>query len=302
AVTKRITLGTGIVQISSRVPSMIAMTTQSLATVSNNRFVLGLGVSGPQVVEGLHGVAFAHPLGRLRECVEIIRKGLSGERLQYQGKNYLLPRPGGEGKPIKLSQPPLKDLKIYLATLGPKSLEMTGELADGWLGTSFMPEAADVFFEPIKRGLLKTGRSMSDIDIQVAGSFEIGDDVERMIEARKPAMAFTLGGMGSAKTNFYNDAFRRSGYADTAEEVQSLWVNGEKEQAAKAVPDDMIIKNHLIGTEKMVRERLRDYHDAGVTTLRISTGGRDWKERAQTLEQAIDIVKSESGNWSGEAQ
>ena len=127
-------------------------------------------------------------------------------------------------------------------------------------------------------------------------------DVEHMIEARKPAMAFTLGGMGSAKTNFYNDAFRRSGYADTAEEVQSLWVNGKKEQAAKAVPDDMIIKNHLIGTEEMVRERLRDYHDAGVTTLRISTGGRDWKERAQTLEQAIDIVKSETGSWSGEAQ
>ncbi len=297
AVTKRITLGTGIVQISSRVPSMIAMTSQSLATVSNDRFVLGLGVSGPQVVEGLHGAAFAHPLGRLRECVEVIRKGLSGERLQYEGKHYLLPRPGGEGKPIKLSQPPRRDMKIYLATLGPKSLEMTGELADGWLGTSFMPEAADVFFEPLKKGLAKSGRNLSDIDIQVGGSFEIGDDVERMIAARKPAMAFTLGGMGSATTNFYNDAFRRSGYADTAEEVQSLWVNGKKEQAAQAVPDDMIIKNHLIGTEDMIRERLRAYRDAGVTTLRVSTGGSDWKERTATLEQAIDIVRTESLSW-----
>ena len=301
ALTKRITLGTGIVQISSRVPSMIAMTTQSLATVSDDRFVLGLGVSGPQVVEGLHGATFAHPLGRLRECVEIVRKGLSGERLQYEGKHYLVPLPGGEGKAIKLSQPPRKDLKIYLATLGPKSLEMTGELADGWLGTSFMPEAANVFLEPIERGLLKSGRSMSDIDIQVGWSFEIGDDVERMIETRKPAMAFTLGGMGSAKTNFYNDAFRRSGYADTAEKVQSLWVDGKKEQAAKAVPDDMILKNHLIGTESMVRERLRDYHDAGVTTLRISTGGKNWRERTLTLEQAIDIVKSETGSWEGSA-
>ncbi len=297
AVTKNIKLGTGIVQISSRVPSMIAMTSQSMATISNDRFVLGLGVSGPQVVEGLHGASFAHPLGRLRECVEIIRKGLSGERLQYEGKHYLLPRPGGEGKPIKLSQPPRKDLPIYLATLGPKSLEMTGELADGWLGTSFIPEAADVFLDPIKRGLAKSGRSLADIDIQVGGSFEIGEDVERMIEARKPAMAFTLGGMGSAKTNFYNDAFSRSGYADVAEEVQSLWVGGKKDEAARRVPDEMILKNHLIGTEDMVKERLRAYRDAGVTTLRVSTGGRDWKERTATLEQAIDVVKSESTTW-----
>lgn len=297
AVTKNIKLGTGIVQISSRVPSMIAMTSQSMATISNDRFVLGLGVSGPQVVEGLHGASFAHPLGRLRECVEIIRKGLSGERLQYEGKHYLLPRPGGEGKPIKLSQPPRKDLPIYLATLGPKSLEMTGELADGWLGTSFIPEAADVFLDPIKRGLAKSGRTLADIDIQVGGSFEIGEDVERMIEARKPAMAFTLGGMGSAKTNFYNDAFSRSGYADVAEEVQSLWVGGKKDEAARRVPDEMILKNHLIGTEDMVKERLRAYRDSGVTTLRVSTGGRDWKERTATLEQAIDVVKSESTTW-----
>ena len=297
AVTKNIKLGTGIVQISSRVPAMIAMTSQSMATISNDRFVLGLGVSGPQVVEGLHGASFAHPLGRLRECVEIIRKGLSGERLQYEGKHYLLPRPGGEGKPIKLSQPPRKDLPIYLATLGPKSLEMTGELADGWLGTSFIPEAADVFLDPIKRGLAKSGRTLADIDIQVGGSFEIGEDVERMIEARKPAMAFTLGGMGSAKTNFYNDAFSRSGYADVAEEVQSLWVGGKKDEAARRVPDEMILKNHLIGTEDMVKERLRAYRDAGVTTLRVSTGGRDWKERTATLEQAIDVVKSESTTW-----
>lgn len=297
ALTKNITLGTGIVQISSRVPSMIAMTSQSMATVSNNRFVLGLGVSGPQVVEGLHGASFAHPLGRLRECVEVIRKGLSGERLAYDGKHYLLPRPGGEGKPIKLSQPPRPGLKIYLATLGPKSLEMTGELADGWLGTSFIPEAADVFLEPIRKGLATSGRSMADLDIQVGGSLEIGDDIERMIEARKPAMAFTLGGMGSAQTNFYNDAFSRSGYADTAKEVQSLWVEGRKDLAAKAVPDEMILKNHLIGTEDMVRERLRAYRDAGVTTLRVSTGGRDWKERTSTLEQAIDLIKSESASW-----
>ena len=294
AVTKRITLGTGIVQISSRVPSMIAMTSQSLATVSNDRFVLGLGVSGPQVVEGLHGAAFAHPLGRLRECVEVIRKGLSGERLQYEGKHYLLPRPGGEGKPIKLSQPPRRDMKIYLATLGPKSLEMTGELADGWLGTSFMPEAADVFFEPMKKGLAKSGRSLSDIDIQVGGSFEIGDDVERMIAARKPAMAFTLGGMGSATTNFYNDAFKRQGFEEDATEVQRLWIAGKREAAIDRVPDDMILKTNLFGTEDMVRERIRAYRDVGINTLRLSPMGATLDERLETLGRTIELVREAS--------
>jgi len=295
--TSNIKLGTGILQVSSRVPSMIAMTAQSLATVSNDRFVLGLGVSGPQVVEGLHGAAFAHPLGRLRECLQIIRKGLSGERLSFDGKHYLLPRPGGEGKPIKLSQPPRPELPIYLATLGPKSMEMTGELADGWLGTSFIPENADVFLEPLNRGLKKSGRALADMDIQVGGSFEIGDNVEQMIEARRPAMAFTLGGMGSAKTNFYNDAFKRAGYADAAVEVQSLWVDGKKDQAIRAVPDEMVLKTSLIGTEDMVRERLRAYRDAGVSTLRVSTGGKDWRERTDSLAEAIDLVQRESASW-----
>jgi len=295
--TSNIKLGTGIMQVSSRVPSMIAMTAQSLATVSNDRFVLGLGVSGPQVVEGLHGAAFAHPMGRLRECVEIIQKGLSGERLSYEGKHYLLPRPGGEGKPIKLSQPPRPNLPIYLATLGPKSMEMTGELANGWLGTSFIPEHADVFLEPLKRGLQKSGRTLADMDIQVGGSFEISDNVEAMIDARRPAMAFTLGGMGSAQTNFYNDAFKRAGYEDAAVEVQDLWVNGKKDQAIKAVPDEMVLKTSLIGTEAMVCERLRAYRDAGVSTLRVSTGGKNWKERTDSLAQAIDVVKRETASW-----
>ena len=171
--TQHIKLGTGIMQISSRVPPMIAMTAQSLRTVSNNRFVLGLGVSGPQVVEGLHGASFAKPLSRLRECVDIIKLGLASERIAYEGKHYVLPRPGGEGKPIRLSQPPQADLPIYLATLGPKAMEMTGELANGWLGTSFMPEQADIFLEPLLRGLAKSGRTLADIDVQVLSLIHI---------------------------------------------------------------------------------------------------------------------------------
>jgi F420-dependent oxidoreductase-like protein len=271
---------------------MIAMTAQSLRTVSNNRFVLGLGVSGPQVVEGLHGAAFAKPLSRLRECVDIIKMGLASERIAYQGKHYVLPRPGGEGKPIRLSQPPQADLPIYLATLGPKAMEMTGEMANGWLGTSFIPEQADIFLDPLKRGLAKSGRRLSDIDVQVGGSLEIDEDVERLIEARRPAMAFTLGGMGSAQTNFYNDAFRRAGYEDAAIEVQSLWVNGDKEAAIRAVPDEMVLKTNLIGTREMVIERVKAYAEAGVTTLRITTSGKNWRERTETLAEATDLIHS----------
>ena len=292
AKTQHIKLGTGIMQISSRVPPMIAMTAQSLRTVSNNRFVLGLGVSGPQVVEGLHGASFAKPLSRLRECVDIIKLGLASERIAYEGKHYVLPRPGGEGKPIRLSQPPQADLPVYLATLGPKAMEMTGELANGWLGTSFMPEQADIFLEPLLRGLAKSGRTLADIDVQVGGSLEIDDDVERLIEARRPAMAFTLGGMGSAKTNFYNDAFKRAGYAEAAEAVQALWVSGDKAAAIRAVPDEMVLKTNLIGTREMIVERIKAYAAAGVTTLRISTSGQNWRERTETLAEATDLIHS----------
>ena len=296
AKTEKIGLGTGIMQISARVPSMIAMTSQSMATVSKDRFILGLGVSGPQVVEGLHGASFANPLGRLRECLQIVKLGLNGDRVQFDGKHYQLPRPGGEGKPIRLSQPPRPNLPIYLATLGPKSLEMTGELADGWLGTSFMPEHADVFLGPLRKGAEKAGRSLADIDIQIGVGFEIGDNVEAMIEARKPGMAFTLGGMGSAKTNFYNDAFRRAGYEDAAEEVQALWVKGDKSAAIQRVPDEMILKTNLIGTADMIKERLAIYKSAGVTTLRLGTGGKTWSERSDALEESLDLVQSWNAN------
>ena len=298
AKTEKIKLGTGILQISARVPSMIAMTAQSLATVSNDRFILGLGVSGPQVVEGLHGASFASPLGRLKECMEIVRMGLNGERLEYDGKHYLLPRPGGEGKPIRLSQPPRPNLPIYLATLGPKSLELTGEQANGWLGTSFIPEHADVFFDPMSKGAAKAGRSMSDIDVQVGASFEIGENVEQLIEDREPGLAFTLGGMGSAKTNFYNDAFSRAGYADAAEEVQRLWIEGKKPEAIRRVPDEMVLKTSLIGTEDMIRERLRAYRDAGVDTIRLGTGGKTWKERLDALDEGLDLFRRETAEWA----
>ena len=295
AKTEHVRLGSGIMQISARTPAMAAMTAMSMAQISGDRFTLGLGVSGPQVVEGLHGEAFAHPLGRLREYIEIVRQGLRGERISYQGKHYELPRPGGEGKALKVSIPPKPDLPIYLATLGPKSLELTGELADGWLGTSFIAEHADVFFDPITVGANRVGRSLSDIDLLVAGRLLVSEDVDALVASVRPAMAFTLGGMGSATTNFYNAAYSRAGYGDVAKDVQRLWVDGDKSAAAAAIPDELLLQANLIGTEEMVRARIRAYIDAGVNGIRLGPVGRTAAEQIAQLEQSVDLIRSESG-------
>lgn len=289
--TERIRLGTGIMQITARVPAMTAMTALTMARLTNDRFVLGLGVSGPQVVEGLHGAAFDKPLGRLREYITVVRKGLAGEKISFQGEHHVLPRPGGEGKALRLSLPPKPNLPLYLATLGPKSLELTGELADGWLGTSFVPEAADEVIRHIQRGAANAGRSLADIDLQVGGGIEIADDVEKLIDRYRPGLAFQLGAMGSAKTNFYNAAYRRIGFADVAEKVQSIWVSGDREGAARAVPDEFVLATNLIGTREMVKDRIRAYRDAGITTLRISADARSLDARIARLEESVEVIR-----------
>ncbi|MCP3933811.1 MAG: LLM class F420-dependent oxidoreductase [Actinomycetia bacterium] len=292
AVTDQIRLGSGIMQISARTPAMTAMTALSMSQISNDRFLLGLGVSGPQVVEGLHGEAFAKPLGRLREYMQIVRMGIDGERLVYDGEHYVLPRPGGEGKALKSSIRPRPELPIYLATLGPKSLELTGELADGWLGTSFIPEHANVFLDSLATGAARAGRSLDDIDIHVNGQLVVSDDVDALIARARPGMAFTLGGMGSAKTNFYNRAFSRAGYEDVAAEVQRLWVAGDKAAAAAAVPEEMVLAAYPIGTEDMVRDRIRAYTAAGVNCLRVAPQGKTAADQIAHLEMSIDLIKS----------
>lgn len=280
-------------QISARVPSMTAMTALTLAGISENRFALGLGASGPQVVEGLHGVAFAHPLARLRETVEIVRKAFRGEKLVYSGRHFVLPRPGGEGKALRLAHPPTQGIPIYLATLGPKGLELTGEIADGWLGTSFMPEHADVFFSHIARGAALGGRTLAELDLQVGGAVEFGSDVERMVRSRKPQLAFTLGAMGSRQHNFYNAAYRRAGFEDAASEVQELWLQGKRDEAAARVPDELVLKTNLLGTEEMVRERVRLYRKAGITTLRLAPTGTTLEKRLDVLRRAVELVREE---------
>jgi F420-dependent oxidoreductase-like protein len=292
AKTTRLRLGTGILQVGTRTPALTAMTAMALASLSGDRFLLGLGVSGPQVIEGWHGVRFARPLQRLRETVEIVRKVTRGERLVYHGQVYQVPLPDGEGKALVSSAPQRPNLPVYLATLGPKSLELTGELADGWLGTSFIPEHASLFFDPIATGAARAGRTIADIDLQVAaGAVAFSDDVESLIALRKPGLAFTLGAMGSRQHNFYNDVYQRAGYAEVALEVQDLWFKKQREAAAARVPDELVLKTNLIGTEDMVRERLRVHRYAGVNTLQVNPDGKTLDERLATLARLVELVR-----------
>ncbi len=290
--TSRIRLGTGIMQISSRVPAMTAMTALTMAAISNDRFILGLGTSGPQVVEGLQGRSFRAPLTRLKETVEIIKLAFAGERIEYHGKYHELPLLGGQGKALRLSQPGNSNIPIYLATLRPQALEYTGAVADGWLGTSFTTEHAAAHLDYLRRGAERAGRSLADIEIEVGGTVAFGDDLDALVEPLKPAMAFTLGAMGSATTNFYNDAFKRGGWEAVGREVQRLWVAGERSEAIAKVPSELVIQANLLGSNEMVRERIRAYKSVGVTTLRVAPAGRDLREKLATLGQVMDLARA----------
>ena len=290
--TSRIRLGTGIMQAGTRTPALVAMTAMSLAAMSRGRFLLGLGVSGPQVIEGWHGIRFERPVQRIREMVEIVRRATRGERLEFKGSVYELPLPGGEGKALRSAAKPQPNIPVYLATLSPRSLEMTGEIADGWLGTSFMPDHARVFFDHLETGARRAGRSLASLDLQAGGFVAFSDDVERLIPPRKPGLAFTLGAMGSRQHNFYNDAFKRAGYTDVALEVQRLWLDGQREEAAARVPDELVLKTNLLGTETMVRRRLELYRDAGVTTLRVEPAGETLDQRLATLGRLLTLVRA----------
>ena len=291
AKTHKIKLGTGIMQISARAPVMTAMTALTMAAITNDRFILGLGASGPQVVEGLHGRSFKGPLTRMQETVDIIKLAFAGEKIEYHGRYHELPLPGGQGKALRLSQPGNSKIPIYLATLGPATLEYTGAAADGWLGTSFTPEHADAHLDYLRRGAKNAGRNFADIDIQVGGTVAFGDDMDALVAPLKSGMAFTLGAMGSAKTNFYNDAYKRGGWEEAGREVQRLWVSGKREEAVAKVPAEMVVQANLLGDEATVRGRIRAFRDSGVTTLRVAPAGQDLAERLTTLGRVMDIVR-----------
>jgi F420-dependent oxidoreductase-like protein len=292
--TDRIRLGSGILQIGTRSPVLIAQTAATLADMSDGRFLLGLGPSGPQVLEGLHGVPFAKPLVRLRETVDVIRRALSGEKVAYDGEHVRIPLPGGQGRPMRLSTTP-RDVPVYLASMSPGTLRLTGRVADGWLGTSFVPEGAgDAYFAHLDAGLADAGRSRRDIDVcqgaEVAFAADDGE-LAAMVADRRKGLAFSLGGMGSAATNFYNDAYSRQGWADVAAQVRERWQAGDREGAADLVTDDMVLGTTLIGTEDRVRSRLRTWRDAGVTSVRLYPAGDDLDARLTTLARALDLVR-----------
>lgn len=290
--TSRIKLGCAIIQAGTRTPALTAMTALTLASMSRDRFLLGLGTSGPQVIEGWHGIPFDRPVQRMRETIEIVRVAVRGERLTYKGRVYELPRPGGEGRPLRSSAPPHPNIPIYLATLGPRSLEMTGELADGWLAASFILEHADVFFGHIRAGAERAGRAFADLDLQAGGVVGFGDDLERLLAPRRPGFAFQMGAMGSQEHNFYNAAYRRQGYAELTKAVQGLWLEGHREEAAALIPDEFVLQSNLLGTEEMVKQRVRVYRDAGVTTLRVQPQGATFAERLATLGRFMDLAKA----------
>lgn len=290
--TETIKLATGIMQVTARTPAMTAMTALTLHDMTGGRFVLGLGASGPQVVEGLHGVKYNPALSRLKDTVNICRMVFRGEKVQYEGKSIQLPLPNSEGKAIKIAHEPT-DLPIYLATLGPNSLKYTGEAANGWMGTSFSPDHPEAHLDFIREGAEKNNRSLNDIDLCVSTRIEIGEDVDAMIDKRRAAVAFNMGGMGSADTNFYNDAFKRAGYEEDARAIQALWLEGKRDEAAQRVPDPMVTNFQVLGTPEMVKERLAKYRDAGVTTLKLGLDGAGplGPARFQLLEQIVDLVK-----------
>jgi F420-dependent oxidoreductase-like protein len=293
--TDRMLLGSGIMQVGTRTPVAVAQTAITLANLSNGRFLLGLGASGPQVMEGLHGVPFAKPLSRTRETVEIVRRVLAGGKISYAGSRFQIPLPGGEAVPMRLSTHAEHPIPVYLATLSPAMLRLTGEVADGWLGTSFVPEgAADAYFAHLDEGLATSGRVRADLDVCQGAEVAFASDedaLRAMVAGRKKELAFSLGGMGSSSTNFYNQAYSRQGWAEVAAEVRERWQAGDRDGAAGLVTDEMVLGTTLIGTEPMVRERLHVWRDSGVDTVRLYPAGDTMDARLATLARAIEIVR-----------
>jgi F420-dependent oxidoreductase-like protein len=289
ALTSTIKLATGIVQIGARTPAMLAMQAMSLQGLSNGRLVVGLGTSGPQVMEGWHGIRFSSPLAATRETIDIVRIVTSGERLAYDGEVYHLPLPNGPGRSIR-SMLPSVSIPLYVAALGPRNLELTGEKADGWLGNAFMPEHADAFLEYLRRGAARAKRPLTDLDLVIPVAVEFTDDVDEAVRRHSRGYAFTIGAMGSRAKNFYNAAFSRQGYGDAVREVQDLWLGGRREEAADRVPLEIGAKTNLLGPPAMVKERLRLYASAGITTLQAKLTG-DRQQKLDTLAQLIELVE-----------
>jgi F420-dependent oxidoreductase-like protein len=291
AQTERIKLGSGIFQMPARSPAMTAMTAATLDHLSDGRVLLGIGSSGPQVAEGWHGQRFAHQLQRTREYVDIIRIALSRERLEYHGEEYELPLPDGPGKALKLTIGPVQErIPIYIAAIGPRNTQLTGEIADGWLPIFFSPENVGDSLALLEEGAGRSGRSLGEFDIAPTVNVCIDDDVNRARDAMRHVLALYVGGMGSRKKNFYNDLVRRYGFEDAARTVQDLYLDGKKDEAAAALPPELIDKVTLVGPREKVAERLAVYRDAGVGTLVVSPMAFRPEDRARMVRELAEML------------
>jgi F420-dependent oxidoreductase-like protein len=286
AQTDRIDVGSAVFQIPGRTPANTAMTAATLDTLSQGRFRLGLGVSGPQVSEGWHGVRFDKPLTRTREYVDIVRKALARERVTYEGEFFTLPLPNGPGKALTLTVHPVRDtIPIYLAAIGPKNLELAGQIADGWLAIFFAPESAADAMNSIRSGRESVGKDLVGFDVVPTVPLVIGDDVDACADLVRNYAALYIGGMGSREKNFYNQLASRMGYADAAIEIQEKYLAKDYQGAAAAVPREFIERTSLIGPESMILDRLSAYADAGVTTLTVAP-------YAVSLEDRLAMVRA----------
>ena len=273
--TERIHIGTGVLQIAARTPASTAMSALTIDHLSGGRFRLGLGISGPQVVEGWHGVSFERPLQRTRECVDIVRAILRREEpLSYDGTIYQLPaREGtGLGKPLKSNVQPLRaNVPIYLAAIGPQNVALAAEIADGWIPLLASPEHMDVFTSSLAEGSARGGRDGAGFDIAPMVPIAIGDDIAACRDEVRPSLALYIGAMGPRGANFYHALVSRYGYAETADAVQDAFFDGRRSDAIAAVPDALVDELALVGPVARVAERLHAWRDAGATTLLART-------------------------------
>jgi len=284
AQTTQIDVGSAIFQIPGRTPANTAMTAATLDTLSGGRFRLGLGVSGPQVSEGWHGVRFSKPLTRTREYVDIVRLALSRQKVTYNGEFFTLPLPDGPGKALTLTVHPVREnIPLYLASIGPKNLELTGEIADGWLAIFFSPENAPELMKPLIEGRTRVGKTMQGFDVVPTVPVVPGADVEECANFVRPYAALYVGGMGSRDKNFYNQLAVRMGYEEAAIEIQERYMAKDYAGAAAAVPIEFIDATSLIGPPDRITKRLPAYADAGVTTLSVASFAGTLKERVATL-------------------
>jgi F420-dependent oxidoreductase-like protein len=291
--TTRIKIGSAILQMPGRTPAMTAMTAATLDQLSDGRMLLGIGSSGPQVSEGWHGVRFAKQLQRTREYIEVVRMALARERVEFHGETIELPLPDGPGKALKLTIGTVQErIPIYLAAIGPKNTALAGEIADGWIPTLLSPEHLPDLRSSLEEGAARGGRSLDNFDIAPTVNVFITDDLAGARDATRPFVALYVGGMGSRKQNFYNQLMVRYGFEAAATEVQDLYLEGRKDEAMAALPDELLDTVSLIGPKDVVTERLRVYRDAGVGTLGVTPLAFTKQERLTQLRLVAECLEA----------